>query len=63
MCVEIGLTLIQVFPGIDIERDIRRNASLRIFFPDDDVKNVKTVDRSVVTGQGFKLSIRAKAKI
>ncbi len=47
-----GLELRWVAPGVDIERDIVAVSKAKIFVP----KNVETVDASVLTGKGFRLS-------
>ena len=52
-----GLELFQVAPGIDVERDILQATPARIVLPEDG--NVDILDRSVVTGEGFKLAWRA----
>ncbi len=49
-----GLTLTEVMPGIDIERDILGLAKAKIVIPSDHV--IPTVPASVVTGVGFELS-------
>ncbi len=48
-----GMELIKVMPGIDIKKDILDVSSMRIVLP----KNgeVPLVDRSIVTGEGFRL--------
>lgn len=49
-----GLTLNEVMPGIDIERDILGVARAKIVIPRD--REIRTVPESVVTGDGFELS-------
>jgi propionate CoA-transferase len=51
-----GLELIQVTPGIDIERDIRNCSQAALVLPRDGA--VPLVDASVVTGRDFRLSWR-----
>lgn len=49
-----GLTLVEVMPGIDIERDILSNRAPRIVLPAEG--QVRVADASVVTGSGFSLA-------
>ena len=50
---DAGLTLRAVMPGIDIERDLLANSLARIIVPDDPAP--KSVQASIVTGNGFQL--------
>lgn len=49
-----GLTLVEVMPGIDIDRDILAVARAKILIPRG--REIRTVPESVVTGDGFELS-------
>jgi len=51
---DAGLTLIEVMPGIDIERDILDVSRAKIMIPTD--REIRAVPESVVTGNGFELS-------
>jgi propionate CoA-transferase len=48
-----GMTLIQVMPGIDIQRDILAVSPMKIVLPEGD--RVPVVTRDIVTGEGFRL--------
>ncbi|MCJ7774581.1 MAG: hypothetical protein MUP22_15760 [Desulfobacterales bacterium] len=50
---EKGMKLIEVMPGIDIQKDILDACPMKIILPEN--KKVPLVDNSVVTGEGFKL--------
>jgi acyl CoA:acetate/3-ketoacid CoA transferase len=47
------MTLIQVMPGIDIQRDILAVSPMKIVLPEGD--RVPVVTRDIVTGEGFRL--------
>ncbi len=49
-----GMELIEVMPGVDIQRDIIEVSPMRVVLPTDG--KVPLVPESVVTGEGFKLS-------
>ncbi|NLH49758.1 MAG: hypothetical protein GX444_14340 [Myxococcales bacterium] len=51
---EEGMMLIQVMPGIDIQRDILDVCKMKVVLPPDG--RVPVVERDIVTGEGFKLS-------
>lgn len=51
-----GMELINVMPGIDVRRDILDASPMRIVLPESG--DVPLVDRSVVTGEGFRLALR-----
>ncbi len=51
---EQGLLLIKVMPGVDIEKDIIAVSKATILLPEDG--QVDVVERSIVTGENFKLS-------
>ena len=54
---ERGVELIQVMPGVDIEKDIIDGCSARIVLPEND--SVPLVPDSVITGNGLSLSLMA----
>jgi len=51
---ERGMELRRVMPGIDIRKDILELSSMRVVLPESG--DVPTVDRSIVTGEGFRLA-------
>ena len=51
-----GMTLRQVMPGIDIQKDILDACPMTIRLPEEN--DVPTVDRSVLTGEEFHLKLR-----
>jgi propionate CoA-transferase len=53
---ERGMELIQVMPGIDIQKDILESCSMKVLLPESG--KVPVVDASIVTGQGFKLAFK-----
>jgi propionate CoA-transferase len=46
-----GLEMMRRMPGVDIQRDVVAHAGARINIPD----HVPVVERSIVTGEGFRL--------
>jgi propionate CoA-transferase len=56
---EKGLELIQVMPGIDIERDILRSCQAKIIVPKGG--DIPIVGQALLTGQGFALALRGEA--
>jgi propionate CoA-transferase len=48
-----GMELIEVMPGIDIRKDITDSCPMKVVLPESG--NVPLIDRSIVTGEGFKL--------
>ncbi len=48
-----GMTLIQVMPGIDIQKDILEACPMRVVLPEDGP--VPVTEAAIVTGEGFKL--------
>jgi len=48
-----GMELVQVMPGVDIERDIIRGCPMKVFLPPGGV--VPTVPVSIASGRGFRL--------
>ena len=50
---ERGMELIEVMPGIDIQKDIINSCRMKIVPPDP--RQVSVVSESIVTGKGFKL--------
>ncbi|NIA14860.1 MAG: hypothetical protein GWP08_12350 [Nitrospiraceae bacterium] len=55
---ERGMELICVMPGIDVQKDIIDACQTRIVLPDSG--KIPVVDASVVTGDGFTLSLRER---
>jgi propionate CoA-transferase len=53
MLTEKGMTLIEVMPGIDIQKDILDVCPMKIVLPEQGI--VPLVEDSIVTGNGFKL--------
>jgi len=51
-----GMELVNVMPGIDVRKDILEGSSMRVVLPESG--RVPVVDRSIVTGEGFRLSLR-----
>ena len=54
---EAGLELIQIMPGIDIERDIVKNSSARFILP---MSPIPEVAPEIVSGKGFELRFHKK---
>ena len=52
-----GMELIRVAPGIDIQKDIIEGCPMKVVLPESG--EVPVVDRSITTGEGFKLSLKA----
>lgn len=50
---ERGMMLIEVMPGIDIQKEIMEDCPMRVVLPE--TGNVAVTDPSIVTGDGFKL--------
>ncbi len=50
---ERGMCLVEVMPGVDVQKDILDACPMRVVLPEDG--QVPTVDPSIVTGEGFKL--------
>jgi propionate CoA-transferase len=50
---ERGMELVQVMPGVDIERDILRGCPMKFVLPPND--RVPLVPNNIVTGRGFRL--------
>jgi len=50
---EKGMCLIQVMPGIDIQKDILDTCPMRVVLPDDN--KVEVISEEVVSGKGFSL--------
>jgi len=48
-----GMMLVQVMPGIDVQRDIVEATAMKVILPEDG--NVPIVKASLVTGEGFRL--------
>lgn len=55
---EEGMTLIEVMPGIDIQRDIVDACPMKIIVPKD--ADIPVVEKSIVTGKGFRLGWQNK---
>lgn len=55
---ERGMELERVMPGIDIQNDILDFAPMRVVLPESG--EVPVVDASILTGEGFQLSMREK---
>lgn len=53
---ERGMELRRVMPGIDIQKDIIEPSSMKVVLPESG--SVPVVDRSVVTGESFRLDMR-----
>lgn len=51
---ERGMELVEVMPGVDIEKDIRAACPMKFVLPESG--EVSTVPRDIVTGEGFMLS-------
>jgi acyl CoA:acetate/3-ketoacid CoA transferase len=51
---ERGLELVEVVPGVDVQRDILGVADARVVLPQDG--KVETAPASVLTGEGFGLA-------
>lgn len=51
-----GMELIKVMPGIDIKKDILDVSPMKIVLPESG--SVPVVDQSIVTGKGFKLTLK-----
>lgn len=49
---ERGMELEEVMPGIDVQKDIIDGSCMKIVLPE---QGVKVIDKSLVTGEGFKL--------
>jgi propionate CoA-transferase len=49
-----GMELIAVMPGIDVKRDILGGCAMRVVLPAG--REVAVLDRSIVTGEGFRLA-------
>ncbi|HOZ49234.1 MAG TPA: CoA-transferase [Candidatus Hydrogenedentes bacterium] len=52
---ERGMELVQVMPGLDIEKDILRTTSMKIVVPEE--TDVPSVETSIVSGKGFRLNL------
>ena len=48
-----GMELVTVMPGVDIRRDILEGCPMKVVIPEG--RDVPVVDRSIVTGEGFRL--------
>jgi propionate CoA-transferase len=48
-----GMTLVQVMPGLDVQRDILAGSPMKIVLPENG--QVPVVTRDIVTGEGFRL--------
>lgn len=55
-----GMELIRVMPGVDIRKDILEPCTMKVVLPESG--KVPEVDRSIVTGQGFRLAFDVKTK-
>ena len=49
-----GMTIIEVMPGVDIEKDIVNDCPMRVVLPKEG--NVPVTPSDIVTGKNFKLS-------
>lgn len=56
---EDGMAPICIMPGIDLQRDILQYAPMRIVVPDGN--EIPVAPDNIVTGKGFKISLREKA--
>jgi propionate CoA-transferase len=55
---ERGMELCRVMPGVDIQKDILDYAPMKIVLPEGGKDKVPVVDSGIITGQGFKLSLK-----
>ena len=55
-----GMELIEVMPGVDIERDITKSCTMKFILPESGI--VPTVSEDIVTGKGFKLEWKNKQR-
>lgn len=56
-----GMELVNVMPGVDVQRDIVEATSMKVVLPESG--HVPVVSDEIVTGQGFRLQLARPAKV